>query len=134
MRPGAIFRSAPTQYLALVPATAVDHIEIIRGSPAGLYGSDAVGGVVHVISHRPRFDSAETEVRGNVRVRLDSAELARSAGATVDVGDDRLVGSISAEYLTTGNRRTGDGRLPTGGYTSKAARLFLAATPSDAKS
>ena len=130
----AIFRSAPTQYLALVPATAIDHIEIIRGAPAGLYGSDAVGGVVHVIPHRPRFDAAETEVHGNVRISFDSAELGKSAGATVDVGNERLAGSISAEYLATGNRRTGDGRLPTGGYTSKAARLFLAATPSDTES
>ena len=130
----AIFRSAPTQYLALVPATAIDHVEIIRGAPAGLYGSDAVGGVVHVIPHRPRFDSAETEVHGSAHIRFDSAELGRSAGATVDIGDERLAGSISAEYLTTGNRRTGDGRLPTGGYTSRAARLFLAATPSDAES
>ena len=130
----AIFRSAPTQYLALVPATAIDHIEIIRGAPAGFYGSDAVGGVVHIIPHRPRFDSAETEVHGNVRIRLDSAELGRSAGATIDIGDHKLAGSISAEYLATGNRRTGDGRLPTGGYMSKAARLFLAATPSDTES
>lgn len=130
----AIFRSAPTQYLALVPATAIDHIEIIRGTPAGLYGSDAIGGVVHVIPHKPRFDSAETEVHGNVRVMFDSAELGKSAGATIDVGDSALAASISAEYLATGNRRTGAGRLPTGGYSSKAARLFLDATPSETES
>jgi outer membrane cobalamin receptor len=43
----AIFRSAPTQYFALVPTGAVERIEVLRGTPASLYGSDAVGGVEH---------------------------------------------------------------------------------------
>ena len=30
----AIFRSAPTQYFALVPTTAVERIEVLRGTPA----------------------------------------------------------------------------------------------------
>ena len=33
----AIFRSAPTQYFALVPGTAVERIELVRGTPASLY-------------------------------------------------------------------------------------------------
>jgi outer membrane cobalamin receptor len=32
----AIFRSAPTQYLALVPTSAVERIEVLRGTPASL--------------------------------------------------------------------------------------------------
>ena len=32
----AIFRSAPTQYFALVPTVAVERIEILRGTPASL--------------------------------------------------------------------------------------------------
>ena len=130
----AIFRSAPTQYLALVPATAVDHVEIIRGAPAGLYGSEAVGGVVHIISRRPSFDSIETELRGSLDLKLDSADLGKSIGGSIDLGNRALASSFAVEYVTTGNRRTGAGRLPTRGYSSKAARLLLAATPSDAES
>ena len=33
----AIFRSAPTQYFALVPTSAVERIEVLRGTPASLY-------------------------------------------------------------------------------------------------
>ena len=46
----AIFRSAPTQYFALIPAGAVERIEVLRGTPASLYGSDAVGGVVQLVT------------------------------------------------------------------------------------
>ena len=129
----ALFRSAPTQYLALVPTVAVDHVEIIRGAPAGHYGSDAVGGVVHVIPRKPTFDSSETEIHKNVGVTFDSADLAKSIGGSVDIGNRTLVSSVSAEYTTTGNRRTGAGRLTTGGYSSRAARVYLAAMPDDTK-
>ena len=32
----AIFRSAPTQYLALVPTTGIERLEVIRGTPTSL--------------------------------------------------------------------------------------------------
>ncbi|MGB5580288.1 MAG: TonB-dependent receptor plug domain-containing protein, partial [Woeseia sp.] len=53
----AIFRNAPTQYLALVAPGSIERIEVVRGSPTSLYGSDAVGGVIQVISRLPKFDS-----------------------------------------------------------------------------
>ena len=56
----AIFRSAPTQYFALVPTMAIERIEVLRGTPASLYGSDAVGGVVQAVTHVPVFDSEQT--------------------------------------------------------------------------
>ncbi len=131
----AIFRSAPTPYLALVPTTAVERIEVIRGTPASLYGSQAVGGVVQVVSRIPQFDAAQTSVRRDVLLSFDSAELQRSIRGIVDVGNNRLAGSFSAEYLQTGNRKTGSGdRVAPSGYSSRAARVLLSATPTDAQS
>src|SRR5210317_2415413 len=39
----AIFRNAPTQYFSLVPVTAIERVEVLRGTPTSLYGNDAVG-------------------------------------------------------------------------------------------
>ena len=58
----AIFRSAPTQYFALVPTSAVERVEVLRGTPASLYGSDAVGGVVQVVTRVPEFTSSDTQL------------------------------------------------------------------------
>jgi outer membrane receptor protein involved in Fe transport len=128
----AIFRSAPTQYFALVPVTAVERVEVLRGSPTSLYGNDAVGGVVQLVTRVPTFDSAETEVRGDTFVSFDTAELAKTARATLDVGNSALASSFSAEYLTTGNRRTGSGdRIGPSGYEAKAVRVLLAGTPDE---
>jgi outer membrane cobalamin receptor len=131
----AIFRSAPTPYLALAPTTAVERVEVIRGTPASLHGSQAVGGVVQVVSKIPHFESTETEFRRDVAVSFDSAELRQSAKGTLDIGNNRLAASVSAEYLSTGNRRIGGGtRIAPSGYNSKAGRFLISATFSDERS
>jgi len=126
----AIFRSAPTQYLSLVPVTAIERIEVLRGTPTSLYGNDAVGGVLQLVTRTPRFDDAEPRARGEIIASLDSAELQRSLRATVDAGAVDLAASFSAEFLRTGNRRTGSGvRVGPSGFESRAARLLISATP-----
>jgi outer membrane receptor protein involved in Fe transport len=131
----AIFRSAPTQYFSLVPITAVERIEVLRGTPTSLYGNDAVGGVVQLVTRVPKFDTPETQSRGEIFASFDTAELGKTARATVDIGNRTLASSFSAEYLSTGNRRTGDGaRIGPSGYESKATRLIMAATPADDRS
>ena len=131
----AIFRSAPTQYFALVPTSAVERIEILRRTPASLYGSDAVGGVVQLVTRVPRFDSAETGYRGEVYAAYDSAELGRMLSGTLDAGNNRIATSFSADFVETGDRRTGSGdRIGPSGYKSRAARWALAGKPDDDRS
>ena len=131
----AIFRSAPTPYLAYVPTTAIERIEVIRGTPASLYGSQAVGGVIQVISRVPSFDSATTEFRRDVALIMDTAEQQQSVKAALDFGNNRLAASLSGEYLKTGDRRIGGGeKISPSGYESKAARFVISATPSDDRS
>ena len=131
----AIFRSAPTQYLALVPVSSVERIEIIRGTSASLYGSDAIGGVVQVVSRIPEFDSAVASMRGEVFVSANTAEQSRRLSATVDAGTNAFASSLSVELLETGDRRVGGGqRIRPSGYTSRATRFLLAAKPDEGKS
>ena len=131
----AIFRSAPTQYFALVPSSAVERIEVLRGTPASLYGSDAVGGVVQLVTRVPKFDSTDTQVRGEVFAAFDSAELGKMVRATLDAGTATLVTSLSAEYLETGDRKTGSGdRIGPSAYEAKAARWLLAGNPDEQRS
>jgi outer membrane receptor protein involved in Fe transport len=131
----AIFRSAPTQYFALVPTVAVERIEILRGTPASLYGSDAIGGVLQVITHKPKFESASVSSRGEVFASANTAERSRVLGGTLDVGTNRLATSLSVEFADIGDRRIGGGdRIKPSGYESRAARWLVAGTPAADKS
>ena len=131
----AIFRDAPTPYFSLVPVAAVERIEVVRGTPASLYGSDAVGGIVQLVTRVPKFESTTMTVRGNALLGFDTADLAKTIRASIDAGTSRFASSLSAEYLEAGDRRTGGGeRIGPSGYTSKAARLLLSATPGEYRS
>ncbi len=131
----AIFRSAPTQYFALVPTGAVERIEVLRGTPASLYGSDAVGGVVQLVTRVPRFETEETAYRGEIYAAYDTAELGRMLSGTIDAGNNRIATSFSADVLETGDRRTGSGdRIGPSGYESRAVRWALAGRPDEDRS
>lgn len=124
----AIFRNAPTQYLALVAPGSSERIEVVRGAPASLYGSDAAGGVVQVLSRVPAFDSAGS--RGSAYVAYDSADLGKIARASFEKGDERVAGLLDVAYLDTGNRRIGGGeRIAPSDYSANGARLAVSATP-----
>ena len=131
----AIFRSAPTQYSSLVPVSAIDRVEVLRGTPTSLYGNDAVGGVVQLVTRVPNFESSKTQTRGEALASFDTAELGRTARATLDIGNSAFASSFSAEYLKTGNRRVGSGeRIGPSGYDSRAARMVFSATPANDRS
>ncbi|MEJ2604838.1 MAG: TonB-dependent receptor [Gammaproteobacteria bacterium] len=128
----AIFRNAPTQYFALVPASAVERLEVIRGAAASLYGSDAVGGVVNAITRFPGFETEHTGYAADLSVAADTAELQRSLSATAAAGNRRLALLGSVDYAELGNRRTGGGeRVGPSGYRMRAARLAAELNPAE---
>lgn len=53
-----------TYELERIPAGMVERIEVLKGSSSLLYGSDAMGGVINIITKKPTKD----EVSGNVSV------------------------------------------------------------------
>ena len=128
----AIFRNAPTQYFALVAPGTLDRIEVLRGAPASLYGSDAVGGVVQALSRIP--GRADPNAKRMAYVAFDSADLSKVARGALEFGNERAAALVSGEYLVTGSRRTASGaRLPVPGYESKGARVAFSLNPSDSE-
>ncbi|SVD48349.1 uncharacterized protein METZ01_LOCUS401203, partial [marine metagenome] len=124
----AIFRNAPTQYMALVAPGTLERIEIVRGASASLYGSDAVGGVIQALSRFPSFDSIGSH--GEAFLGFDTADLAKIVRASAEFGDEKLATLVAGEYLNTGNRKTGTGkRIGPSGYENKGGRVAVVLTP-----
>ncbi|MGH9662491.1 MAG: TonB-dependent receptor plug domain-containing protein, partial [Bryobacteraceae bacterium] len=64
-----------------LPLEAIERIEVLRGSGSTWYGSDAVGGVVNIITRRP--ESSEFRLRtaaGNFGVNQQRGSLAAARG------------------------------------------------------
>jgi len=70
----AFFRSAPNQYFALVDPYNVERLEVLREASSTLYGSDAMGGVINVITPVPRLASERWQLHGQALEQFSSAD------------------------------------------------------------
>ena len=58
----SIFRRGPNQYFNTLDPGMIDHIEVLRGQGAVLWGSDAIGGAINIVTR-----GAETHAGGTTR-------------------------------------------------------------------
>lgn len=120
----AFFRDAPNQYLGLVDAYAVERTEVVRGSASSLYGADAMGGVVQVLTREPRFDTDSWSVEGRLYGAYNSADSSLVGRAEAAAGKTGTAISGGVTWQDHGNRRTGGGEvIRPSGYRSEAADL-----------
>lgn len=128
----AIFRNAPNQYFSLVDGHNLDRIELLRGSSAGLYGSDAMGGVVHMISRNP-LDLAQNSSESSVRIRADSGEDMMLGHISSAWRGDQFAAQIAVTSVDTDGRRIGGGdQRPQSDFTSLAASARIGMDAADA--
>jgi outer membrane receptor for ferrienterochelin and colicins len=85
--------------LSRIPVQNIERIEIVRGPQSTLYGADALGGVVNIITQRPGARSAAVSLTGGTNGR-------REASANVSLGSEplalRLDGGRRATSLAPG--------------------------------
>lgn len=120
----AIFRNAPNQYIALVDSQMLGQLEVVRGPMSALYGSDAMGGVVHMLSAEPGFEGKDWDASGTLRTIYGSADDSTLSRAEAAAGYDDFVVSGGATYQGVHDRRIGGGEtLPYTSYSQRAADL-----------
>ena len=128
------FRYGPNQYLATVDVFSLDRIEIVRGAGSVLFGSDALGGVVNVVSRPPELIASGRRVSGRGLVRAVSSGMEQSARVDGALASRRLGVRGGVTVRRFGDLRAGAGlgvEAPSG-YDEVAgdARLLFALSPS----
>lgn len=122
----AIFRNAPNQYVALVDPLALARIELVRGPNSVVYGSDAMGGVIHLLTPERRFEGADWSAAGQAYTRWNSQDLSSVTRVDLAVGRRGLSLAAGGSWQDYGERRTAaDGRLADTGYTARSADAKL---------
>ena len=91
--------------LSQVPVADAARVEVVRGPQSALYGSDAIGGVIQIVTARggPVVGTAFTEAGGRA---------ARNGAATVRAGGPRWQGAASLSHQRDGGFT---GRAPADG-------------------
>ncbi len=80
----AIYRLGPNQYLNTIDINQVERIEVIRGPGSVLYGSDALGGVISIVTKSRQPDGKG--FAGDGAARLSSADRATLGRAALSYG------------------------------------------------
>jgi len=83
-----------------IPATAIDHIEVLRDGAAAQYGSDAIAGVINIIL-KDRADAAEVMLDGGQTYKGDGRNENAGVNKGFKIGTDGFL-SLTAEYRNRG--------------------------------
>lgn len=95
----ATFRLGPNQYLNTIDPATIERIEVVRGAGSVLYGTDALGGVVHVVTRTPvtRGGGWHLDARALVRVATGAAEQSGRVELEGGRGSVAWLGGVSVK-------------------------------------
>jgi vitamin B12 transporter len=74
-----------------IPPDLIERIEVIKGPRSSLYGSDAIGGVINIITRAP----TNSGVAGEVRSGWGNYNTQKASGL-IEAGNETISGGISA--------------------------------------
>lgn len=85
-----------------IPAIAgvedIDHVEIVRGPASVLYGTDAIGGVVNMITDGVLPAGATSGLHGRLGYRYSTDDAQRRPSGAIEQRIDRFAYRLSGEY------------------------------------
>jgi len=118
----AFFRNAPNQYLGLVDAYATERAEVVRGSVPSLYGADAMGGVLQILSNEPGFEGQSWNAGGRIYGSYNSVDSSVIARVEAASGKEGTAISGGVTYQNHDDRTVGGGQtIGPSGYRARAA-------------
>ena len=112
----ATFRSGPNQYLNTIDPQSLDRIEVVRSSGSVAYGSDAIGGVVNILTRTPEFSDLP-RFSGSAFGKLTTGGMERTGRAEVGFSNQAIAVSGGLAYRSFGDLIAGRGigrQTPTG--------------------
>ncbi len=112
----ATFRSGPNQYLNTIDPQSVDRIEVVRSTGSVAYGSDAIGGVVNVLTRTPEFRD-RPQLTGSAFGKLTTGGMERTGRVEVGFSSQSVAVTGGLAYRKFGDLTGGRGigrQTPTG--------------------
>lgn len=102
--------------LSLVDIGQVERIEVIHGPGSILYGSDALGGVINIITKKPQYsENSKFSLSGNLNLRYSTIDEQRKARLELGGGNERW-----SFLLSGGIRKAEDYKSPQGKVVNSA--------------
>lgn len=106
----AIYRSGHLQNAGTLDPFAIAQTQVVMGPSSVMYGSDALGGVVHFLTRRPAFSQGGFEVDGQVVGQMSTVNGGWAGHAHVSMKQSRWTSLTSISRRSFGDLRMGSNR------------------------
>jgi outer membrane receptor for ferrienterochelin and colicin len=103
------FRYGPNQYLSTIDPYSVEQAEVVRSAYSTLYGSDAVGGVINILTSDPAF-SEKPGFHGSFTGKWMSRDMEKTASARLGYKSKHITGEVITTLSDFGNIYAAEGR------------------------
>lgn len=105
----AIYRAGHLQNVITVDQNMLERIEILYGPASTIYGSDALGGVVHMRTKSPKLSlSGKTIYTGSAFARYSSANNEKTGHIDLNAGGKKFAWLQSYNFSDFGDLKMGD--------------------------
>ena len=99
-----IYRSGHLQNIITVDNNMLDHAEILFGPSSTVYGSDALGGVIHFYTRNPELStSGQPKIGGNAFFRYGAVNQEKTSHVDFNIGGSRFASLTSFTYSDFGD-------------------------------
>lgn len=96
---------------SLVDVSWLERVEVVRGPASVLYGSEAIGGVINLLSLSPDYNQSGTNISGSLGYRFGSADEQHKGFANISGNMGHFGFMVSGSY-----RKAGDYLAPAGSF------------------
>lgn len=108
----AIYRGGHLQDLITLDANMLDRTEVIFGPASTIYGSDALGGVMHFYTKAPQFSSTDKLlVKGNGALRYSTAMGEQTGHLDLNVGSKKFASMTNITFSDFNDLKSGTTKL-----------------------
>ena len=84
-----------------IPVEDIDHIEVVQGASSALYGSDAMGGVINIITKKAQNEYGGVKIHGSLSEEFSYSierDLRNYTAASVSAAGENLSGAVSGSF------------------------------------
>jgi hemoglobin/transferrin/lactoferrin receptor protein len=107
----AIYRAGHIQNIITIDPNALSRVEVVHGPGSVIYGSDAMGGVMHFYTKNPVLSTnGKVYTSGNAMIRYSSAANEYSQSYSINVGGKKIAALIGGSTKSIGDLREGSNR------------------------
>ena len=105
----AVYRSGHLQNIITADQNMLERVEVLYGPASTIYGSDALGGVIHFRTKQPILATSDKlHVTGSAFVRYSSGNSEKTGHADVSLGGKKFAWLQSYTYSDFGDMKMGD--------------------------